>query len=1051
MLENFSINLMSIPVFLTSLLFFVLIFLSYRRENKLGRKFFCLLLLSCFLFSLFSGLEISFTSLEKVVLFFNYKFVGGVFLAPLLWTFSVEFSGETRYLNKKILFPIFGIAIVFLALVFTNSSHGLFYNDVSIQENAYYFAIYYTPGILYWLYSLYNVVLIFLSIILLFKMIGSVPRIYVNQLIILLIGTLIPWTVHIIDLLGFSPGNIDTVPFALAASALFIYYGLLKYELFQSAPIAFKTIFENLVNGILILDSNGKIIAHNKSALTFFPDSIEQNSLSKTKLLQNWPKLSSVFDLKGENTNLELNDPEHNRILNVNRENGTLYSDKDVIHCIFIRDITLQKASESIIKENELKLKNVNASLLRNEKMLKSIALATKELLSNPDFYKATQNSIIVLGEGAEVDRAYLFENNFEVSGKTLSSQRFEWSASGVPAEIDNPELQGLPLDLFGEGVHKLLINKVYQAVVSQIKTDEGLKELLESQDIKSIILIPIFVEDYFWGFVGFDDCNNERQWSEAETALLLSFADCISNAIQRKNLEENLFLSMQQAKEASNAKSEFLANMSHEIRTPLNGVLGFSDLLRRSEVNETQKEYLKSVMQSGHLLLELINDILDFSKIEAGKMEISESKVNLKQTAHEVLNVIRPIAEEKNLDLKLSLDPQLYTFYFFDETRLKQVLINLLSNAVKFSHQGKVELTIGLKSPPDNEISTLEFEVRDTGIGISKEKKQVIFEAFAQEDNSTTRKYGGTGLGLTISKKLLELMDSELKLETEVGKGSKFSFQLNLKHISGIPNAPVPAEKTYQKPLKQKISCKAKKDCIILLADDNPVNMLLAKTMVKKLIPGTTILEAVNGLEAVEYFRSNKPDLIFMDIQMPEMSGYEATKAIRLLEPSKVTPIIALTAGTVKGEHQRCLDAGMDDYLSKPVLVADIARMLDKYLDRQNTFEENQSLSKLDEFRHSDPGFFKELLMISLENLQKQNHELFDYYREGNFKMVKQTAHAIKGLGLNLDFKNLVLLVSEVENASGMQAFEGRNIIREIQDEINLLSRKLEAELAEV
>lgn len=211
---------------------------------------------------------------------------------------------------------------------------------------------------------------------------------------------------------------------------------------------------------------------------------------------------------------------------------------------LFFRDITNQKQAEERIRANEQKLQSINTSLLRNEKMLTSIAFATKELLSNADFKKATQKAITILGDGAGADRAYLFENSIDEEENYYSSQRFEWSALGVPPEIDNPELQNLPISVFGESMKFLLDNEVYFNIVAQIE-DEGLRGLLESQSIKSILLIPIFVEKKFWGFVGFDDCQKEREWSEAETALLISFAESISNAIERKNMEQNLRISI--------------------------------------------------------------------------------------------------------------------------------------------------------------------------------------------------------------------------------------------------------------------------------------------------------------------------------------------------------------------------------------------------------------------------------------------------------------------------------------------------------------------------
>jgi signal transduction histidine kinase/CheY-like chemotaxis protein len=1048
---QFYFNPFATPIFLTSILFMILAFFSFSKKNKHGERYFAYLMLSCFFYSFFYGVELLSSTPEGIKLFYMLEFIGGAFVTPFLFLFVLKYTDRAKFINKNWLVLIFGISAFFLLMVFTNDFHGLFYKEISAASNSYFMAVSLDRGILHWMYASYNSILIIFSNLLLFRMLFSIPEIYRGQVLIMFFGTLIPWIAYLFVVFGFYPFGLDPVPFCLAISGVTLFWALFQYRLFRANPIAFKTIFENISDGILILDRFGDVVAMNYAARKIFSKLSPHKIYKKNQLIGVSKEFELLFSTDSSLSRIELNLPVEKKTYELylkNIEKDTIDLEAPNFQYLFLRDITEQKSAEDLIKANEHTLQSVNSNLIRNEKMLTSIAFATKELLSNHDFATATQKAITLLGDGAGVDRAYLFENGLDENGNILSSQRFEWSALGVPAEIDNPNLQGLPIGLFGEGSRVMAQNKLYQAIVDQMTDDPELKELLQSQDIKSILLIPIYVEDYFWGFVGFDDCTNDRKWSDAETALLISFADSISNAIERKNMERNLVQSMEAANEASIAKSEFLANMSHEIRTPLNGVIGFSDLLMKTNLDENQKGFLQSILQSGTLLLDLINDILDFSKIEAGKLELNPEWVNIQDLVSNTLKIIQPTATEKNLKLNLKLDKKLPQSVFIDPTRIKQILINLLSNAGKFTHRGQIELALTVDGPISHDgILPIIFAVEDTGIGISKEKERTIFEAFAQEDNSTTRKYGGTGLGLTICSKLLELMDSKLELKTILGEGSKFYFRLDLPASEEMVVA-----KSEQKMNGSNYPINSKKEkgtasaFKILLVDDNPVNMLLAKAIVKKLLPTSLVFEAFNGIEAVEEYKKEKPDLIFMDIQMPEMSGYEATKEIRKIEIDIRTPIVALTAGTVKGEYQRCLEAGMDDYLSKPVLVSDISGMIEKYLDSSTNTSQVIASSKFEEYRMSDPDFYKELLEVSISNIEKLQNTLVNHLQESNLHGVKQTGHALKGVGLNLDFKDLVTTSSDVELLSILNE-ESKNVVDLTIREVSKILVSLKAE----
>lgn len=409
---------------------------------------------------------------------------------------------------------------------------------------------------------------------------------------------------------------------------------------------------------------------------------------------------------------------------------------------------------------------------------------------------------------------------------------------------------------------------------------------------------------------------------SATQSVRFKRFIVSLTDITEIQALNQSLEQEKNRALDSAKSKSEFLANMSHEIRTPLNAILGFISVLKEKEIDPERLRYLRTVHDSSQTLLGIINDILDFSKIENNKLDVDIHAFNPRQEFSSVAGLFEARCDEKKLSFDVKLANNLPGKIESDPLRIKQVLSNLLSNAVKFTPSGKsVCLTIDY----DFERKRLYCEVRDQGIGIAKENQAKIFEAFSQAENSTTRQFGGTGLGLSISSRLIEILGGKLTLQSELGEGSCFAFNLPAKLIQAAPSRAHKEEKKLEL-----ASLQGK----ILLVEDNPTNQMLMKVVLAKI--GLSYDVANDGQEGVAMFEANDYDAILMDENMPNMSGVEATKRIRELEREggqKAVPIIALTANAIKGDQARFLAAGMDDYLTKPVDFELLGRTLSNYL----------------------------------------------------------------------------------------------------------------------
>ena len=677
-----------------------------------------------------------------------------------------------------------------------------------------------------------------------------------------------------------------------------------------------QAMFEANPHVNLIIDDNLQFIDCNPAALRFYEREDEDKNVflgSLMGMLCDAPRFSPE-GLEQPFFQERLRYTVHNGLCEF--EMGVSISEAFIPIHVTLKRIAYKDSYAITMYQYDMRsLKKALNDLERQDNLLRGVnEIAALLMFSDENdvvFQGLLDHSMEILGNAVRCDRAYIWEN-YRHGDRLMCKQISSWAVSCEARSAGRSAMELTYDELMPGWQETLYRDRCINAIVSRM--DPTSKRHLEALGVRSILMVPIFVRNQFWGFIGFDDCQRDRFFTDTEERILRSGALLIAAAMQRNEITANLIIAKEEALISTQAKGTFLANMSHEIRTPMNAIIGMTTIAQNTTDRKKIDECLQSINGASRHLLGIINDVLDMSKIEANKFELSIDDFDFQALVRNVSDIMANRIEEKQQRLIVRIDPHIPQFIRGDELRLSQVLTNLLSNAVKFSpDESDIELFIRLMMVENDEME-IEFNVTDHGIGITPEQKEAIFNSFEQADRGISRRFGGTGLGLAISKSIVELMQGSIRVESEFGVGSQFIFTILVQEGDVLQGA-ASLEDAHDDNFDFT-------GHTVLLVEDIEINREIVIAFFED--TGVTVDTAENGKVAYEMFESNpqRYDLIFMDLQMPVLDGYGSTAYIRGLDiPWALrVPIIAMTANVFAEDIARCLEIGMNGHIPKPI-----------------------------------------------------------------------------------------------------------------------------------